>query len=70
MHGVVAVRVEALDRREGRAIDIAEDDLSGARRLAVDMHRAGPAEPDAAAIFRAGQPREITDAHKSGIAGS
>src|SRR5260370_42035434 len=52
---VCALRVEPLDGHDLLAADVGHHDAAGAYRLAVEMHRAGAAERDATAEFRAGQ---------------
>ena len=47
---------QPLDRRDLLALDVGERGPAGPDGLPVDDHRAGPAEPDAAAVLRAGEP--------------
>src|SRR4029077_10237332 len=55
LHRVVALRIEALDRRHRAAGDVAYRGNAGARRRAVDMDGAGAAQCHTAAVFCAGK---------------
>src|SRR5216683_4689020 len=55
LHRVIAVAVEPFDRHYRAAAEVTHGDGAGARRLAVEMHRAGAAQRDAAAELRSGE---------------
>src|SRR2546423_11106582 len=59
LHRVVALRVEPLDRRHRAARDIVEGGDAGAGGLAVDVHGTRPAQRDAAAVLRSGEPQFV-----------
>ena len=51
----LAVAGEALDRRDVLALDVLQRGLARSDGLAVDDHRAGAADPGAAAVLRSGE---------------
>src|SRR5690348_14791744 len=59
LHRMIAVVVEAFDRRHRAAADIANDSRTSTGGLAVYMDRAGAAQRDAAAVFRSGEPQLV-----------
>src|SRR5215472_2004484 len=60
LHRMGAVGREPFDGQDLGAVDIADLDLAGPGRRTVEMHRAGAALGDAAAIFGAGEPQLVT----------
>src|SRR5882757_1356511 len=59
LNRVFALRVEAFDGHDLLAADVGHRHAAGAHGLAVEMHRAGAAERNAAAEFRAGQSKLV-----------
>src|SRR6516164_1864153 len=64
LHRMITVAVEPLDRYHHTAIDITDSGGAGTGGLAVDMHRAGAAQRDAAAVFRSGELQLIAQVPK------
>ena len=58
---MVAVGAQAFDRDHLLAGGVAERGHAGAHGLAIDMDRAGAAQPGAAAEFRPGEPEFVAD---------
>src|SRR5213594_1627304 len=60
---------EALDRGDLLALRRGDGQHAGADRLAVEVHRAGPAHGDAAAVLGAGEAGLLADRPQKGCAG-
>jgi len=61
---------DSLDRSGSCPCRVADRQRTGPHRLVVDMHGAGAALCDAAAIFRAGQTDLVAQDQSSGVSGS
>src|SRR5262249_9493985 len=59
LNRVIALRIERLDRRHRATRDIAHRGDAGTPGLAVDVTRASPAQRDATAVFRSGEPQLV-----------
>src|SRR5262249_45211366 len=60
LYRMVALRIEALDRRDRPARGVADRGNAGAGRRAVDMDRASPAQRHAATVFCPGEPQLVS----------
>jgi hypothetical protein len=61
---MVAIRAQPFDGGDLDALGVSHRDEAGSRRLAVDMHGAGAAEPGAAAIFGPGETKFVAQIPK------